>query len=203
MMVVPVRSIDLLRDSPSDTEPLVARWQASAGFPPEIARLLNTNDTTARATLILAIPGHEVQLARGARAAPADLWVLARTTRGLLSIVVDGNAKSNAASFADARVDRPLAPWNALWSLLEIDPARHEHADARFVHCTVGALLEARRFFAVAAAVIVHAVDAGHDSFADLQRFVAVMGGRLNGRGHLAPVPAREGIELFFGCATA
>ena len=48
-------------------------------MPVAIARLLDTNDATERATLLLACPRHAVPLAHGAQAAPVDLWALART----------------------------------------------------------------------------------------------------------------------------
>jgi hypothetical protein len=197
MLVRLTRSPDEWKD-----EPLTARWQSSGAFPPEVAALLNTNDATEGAALLLAIPQHETPLARGSHAAAADLCALGRTSHGLISIVVDaisGDKGSDAADDTSARGRTRSAA--ALCALLEIDPQRETDVSARFIHRTAVALIEARRFFAVAAVVIVDSVTRTQDSFDDFRRFVALMGGRLRAPGHLAPVAPREGIHLLFGWA--
>jgi hypothetical protein len=181
-------------------------------FPPDIAGLLATNDLTAGAVPLVAIPGHEVPLARGARASRLDLWVLARTPRGLLSIAVEHNIQNvhNIQNLGDpARPSDTPEPetsssrerQEAVWSLLEIDRDVDPAISHRLIHRTASALLEARRFFAVGAAVIVSSAGAAQHSFADFQRFVAVMGGRLRRPGHMLSVTPREGIDLAFGWA--
>jgi hypothetical protein len=138
-----------------------------------------------------------VALALGARASQLDLWVLARTPRGLLSIVIDENALQPAAK--GGMPGRDLQ--DALGALLEIDRDVDPTIPSRLIHRTAAALVEARRFFAMGALVVVRSAGAAHDSFADFQRFVTMMGGRLRRPGHLLSVKPREGIELAFGWA--
>ena len=168
-------------------------------FPPEVARLLGTHDATSGAALVMTVPGHQVPLAGGAIAAPVELWTLARTRRGLLSLVFDGlrDPAPHPAGSAE-----PRDPWPALASLLEIRDPPEAPIRPAIVHRTVSALVEARRFFAVGAVFIAHA-SWSDDAFGELQRFVALLGGRLDRPGQLAAVPAREGIDLFFGWAVA
>jgi Domain of unknown function (DUF6946) len=193
MMLVPARSTTS-RDE----------WNT---FPAEIAGLLATNDMTIGAVPLLAIPGHEVLLAGGVRASRMDLWVLARTPRGLISIAIEqpGDDSPRPERTRDVDVEKAASRErrDALWSLLEIDRDVDPAIPRRLIHRTASALLEARRFFAHGAAVIVHSAGMAHDSFGDFQRFVTMMGGRLRRPGHLLSVPPREGIELAFGWAQA
>jgi hypothetical protein len=163
-------------------------------FPPDIAALLSTNDLTSGAAPLLAIPGHQVPLAGGARASHLDLWMLARTPRGLLSIAIEEHSLSAAPRRTPA-----AGRLEALRALLEIDRDVDPHVPPGLIHRTAAALLEARRFFAVGALVIVRSAGAAQDSFGDFQRFVRMMGGRLQRPGHLLPVAPREGLALAFG----
>ena len=91
--------------------------------------------------------------------------------------------------------------WAALCGLLEIEPACDGSIRYQLLHRTASALLEARRFCARGAAVIVHSFGRSCDGFGDFQHFVKLMGGFIKAPGTLVAVPPREGIELFFGWA--
>jgi hypothetical protein len=197
MLFVPMTTTDQW------TAELATRWRIASGFPPEIGELLATSPSTFGAKPLLAIPEHQVRLRGGTKAAPTDLWVLARTRRGLLSIAIDGQSSFGPtveewqANAAPQKTDR----WAALCRLLEVNTVCAPSIRYQLFHRTASALIEARRFFATGAAVIVHSLAAAPGSFADFQRFVALMGGRLTRPGELIPVPSREGIELLFGWA--
>jgi hypothetical protein len=174
-------------------------------FPPEIAALFDSLEPTRGATLLLAFPEHHVPLARGAQASQTDLWLLARTMHGLVSVVIEGRVNGSfGPTIGDRPADATAAPlqrWAALCDLLEIDPGCDPSVRHRLLHRTTIALLEARRFFARTAAVIVHSFSRSCEGFGDFQHFVAVMGGIVRMPGELIAVAPREGIELFFGWA--
>src|SRR6185295_14046372 len=156
----------LLPWSTSDeADRLAARWESKTAFPPEVGALLDSNPKTAGATLLLGIPGHRVPLTGGERASDTDLWVLGRTPRGLVSMTIERDARpvERAPAMEPPLRDRD-ARWAAVSALLEIERPCDSPLPARFFHRTAAALLEARRFFAVGAAVIVHAFDAPHES---------------------------------------
>jgi hypothetical protein len=199
MILMPAKSAGDWQD------PLAARWQPTSGFPPEIAALLGTHPATKGAALLLAVPEHRVPLAGGVLASPTDLWGLARARHGLLSIVVERKVADAAGPTGGDSAWEPSSTekrWQALCDLLEIRDACVPAIRSQLFHRTATALLEARRFFARGAAVIVHSFSAAPDSFVDFARFVALMGGRIDRPGQLAAVAPREGIELFFGWAT-
>jgi hypothetical protein len=214
MILVPATSVEdwkaRLSSADSEWQPgssaheLAARWSQRTTFPREIAVLFDSLERTRSATLLLALPEHQVPLAGGARASSTDLWILARTTRGLLSVVVEGTVNG---SFGPAIGDwQPETAggrerWAALCALLETEQHCDESIRAQLLHRTATALLEARRFFARGAAVIVHSFSRTAHGFGDFQHFVRMMGGIVRAPGELIAVPPREGIELFFGWA--
>ena len=215
MILVPATSLDdwktLLADPDKhwkegySAHALATRWQGMSEFPSEVARLFATNDTTAGAALLLAIPEHKVPLAGGARASQTDLWALARTPCGLLSVAVEGKVAESfgptVGEWQSASTAGKRARWAALCKLLEIDHECDLAIRYQLFHRTASALVEAKRFFAAGAAVVIHSFSATQDSFADFQRFVALMGGRVHRPGQLVAVAPREHIDLFFGWA--
>ena len=214
MILVPATSLDdwkKLLASPElwkegcSAHALATRWQDARGFPPEISALFATNDLTSGATLLVAIPEHQVPLAGGARASPTDLWALARTAHGLVSIAVEGKAsESFGPSIGDWEKEAGRGKrtrWEALCSLLEVNRDCDRDVRYRLFHRTVSALLEAKRFHANAAAVVVHSFSATRECSGDFQRFVRLMGGNAAAPGQMMSVPAREGIGLCFGWA--
>jgi hypothetical protein len=184
---------------------LADRWQSAGGFPVEVARLLATAEATRNASLLLAVPNHQVPLAAGAHASHLDLWVLARTVRGLVSIAVDGVGTESFDAEAGNRAATPDSQrlWKGLRRLLEIDESAGMPVSSQLVHRTTTALVEATRFFAHSAALIVHSFSEGRQGFSDFQQFVKLMGGSNTEPGKLIEVPSREGVELFFGWAQA
>jgi hypothetical protein len=215
MILVPAASLvnwrSLLADPEKHWKPgysahaLASRWHGLDTFPAEIATLLSQDPLTRDAALMLAIPEHQVPLVGGARASQTDLWVLARTPRGLLSIAIEGKVQESfGPTIAEWDADSSGGTqqrWTALCKLLEVDRQCDASIRYQLFHRTASALLEARRFFARAAVVIVHSFSRTRASFGDFQRFVTLMGGRVDGAGQLARVPPREGIDLFFGWA--
>jgi len=184
---------------------LTERWRSGSGFPVEIASLLSTTEATRRAAVLVVVPNHRVPLAGGAHASDLDLWVLARTARGLLSVAID--CIGEEAFDVEAR-NRPATTtserlWRGLRHLLEIDESANVPVSCQLVHRTTAALVEAKRFFARSAAVIVHSFSQGIEGFSDFQRFVHLMGGARVEPGRLVEVRPREGIELVFGWAQA
>jgi hypothetical protein len=213
MILVPAASLDDWKKRLADpevhlktgdsTDALAARWHGRTVFPREISELLTGDEITRDATLLLAIPEHQVPLASGARASHLNLWLLARARGGLLSVVIEAIGTEGFDPAVRDQKDETGTPelWGALCRFLEIEQSSDAPVRSRLLHRTATALLEARRFFARGAAVIVHSFSQGCEGFGDFQHFVRVMGGRLERPGQLVSVAPREGIEMFFGWA--
>jgi hypothetical protein len=184
---------------------LATRWEAADGFPPEVTALLDQQEGTRAATPLLGIPEHKVPLAGGARASQTDLWVLARTAMGLLSIAVEGKVSESfgptVGSWGPDTMPGRSRRWEAICRLLEVDTACEPTIRYQLFHRTASALLEAQRFHAAAAALVVHSFSPTHESFADFQQFVKLLGGEVRSPGQLVALAPREGIALYLGWA--
>src|SRR5262245_38027968 len=117
------RLTDLHTDrAPGDsTQALAERWLAAPAFPQEITRLLSTADATRGSARLVAIPGPQLPLAGPARASRLDLWLLARTRRGLLSVVIDALGEEPFGATGDTPMNDGTDVWAALCRFLEID----------------------------------------------------------------------------------
>jgi hypothetical protein len=167
--------------------------------------------------MLLGIPEHRVPLPGGRRASQTDLFVLARANDGLAAIAVEG------------KVAEPFGPLVREWiaptpSSIEGEPdiapsegkrerltflcsglglAADDIADARYqlVHRSVSALIEARRFAARYAVMLVHSFSERDDSFADYERFAAMLGADA-ARDELFAARVPGNVPLYLGWAS-
>jgi hypothetical protein len=165
---------------------LAYSWQEAHGFPTE---------------LLLALPEHKVSLPGGARASQNDIWALARSENNLISIAVEGKVAesfdktveewqkdSTSGSGKQARLDY-------LTDLLRL-PSNLTTIRYQLLHRTASAIIEAQRFNAPHAVMLVHSFSPSSQWFQDYVEFVALMGGGVATKDSLVSVGVRSGISL-------
>lgn len=155
-------------------------WENADGFPREIEELFEHSSIAGfqAVELVLAIPEYPVPLKGGRRPSYNDIFALGKGSDGeLIAIAVEGKVSE---SFGPT-----LKQWNAKQS-----PGRQARLDYltgelgltsdlpptlryQLLHRTVSALLEARRFNASSAVMIVHSFSDSEKGFPDYQAFVA------------------------------
>lgn len=181
-------------------------WQEANGFPFEINQMfLNSSiDTFRDIEILLAVPEHKVPLPGGIRASQSDIFLLARGNEQLISIVVEGKVSE---PFGD-----PVAEWRAqlgngkktrlnyLCDLLELDIDMVDHVRYQLLHRTASALIEAKRFNAANALMLVHSFSRGNEWFEDYQQFLSLFGTR-GGVNSLVFAKNIDGVNLYFGWA--
>lgn len=175
---------------------LAYSWQEAAGFPSEVGSVLAPQFPAAE--VLLALPEHKVPLPGGSRSSQTDLWVLARSGSSLVSIAVEG------------KVSEPFGPtvqeWQAeasagksqrlayLVNLLGLQSAP-DTLRYQLLHRTASAIIEAQRFNAAHAVMLVHSFSQSGEWFQDYAAFVALMGGTAEA-GKLVSVGDRSGVSL-------
>lgn len=194
-------------------------WEAADGFPPSVQALFDASrfEELHGLEMLLGIPEHRVPLPGGRRASQTDLFVLARANDGLAAIAVEG------------KVAEPFGPLVREWiaatpSSVEGEPdippseGKRERlaflssnlglsvtdvADVRYqlVHRTVSALIEARRFAARHAVMLVHSFGERDQSFVDYERFAAMLSAHAK-RDELVAARVPGGASLYLGWAT-
>ncbi len=154
-----------------------------------------------RFEMLLGIPEHKVALPGGGRASQSDIWVLGRGAGQLVSVVVEG------------KVAESFGPQVGQW-LQESSPGKQQRlaficarlgldcpppATLRYqlFHRTASAVLEAERFNAQHAMMLVHSFSPTDESLSDYQSFLALFGAQ-GGPGQVVSVGQRSGISLHF-----
>ncbi len=181
---------------------LAHSWQEADGFPAEVRAALASCPALASLQLLIAIPEHQVPLPGGSRPSQNDIWVLARSEAGLVSIAVEG------------KVSEPFGPTVEEW-LAESSPGKStrlaflcEQLGIRgapgpavryqLLHRTASAVLEAKRFCAPTALMLVHSFSQSHLWFDDYRAFAALLGCSV-AVNQISHVGVRGGVDLYIG----
>lgn len=181
-------------------------WQEASGFPPCMKRAFDHSglEILKHAKLLFAIPEHQVGLPGGTRPTQSDLFALASTPRGLLSITVEG------------KVDEEFGPLVLEWlkgasagkrerlrficETLGLAPRTVNPIRYQLLHRTTAAVLEARRFHARDALMIVHSFSPAHQWHEDYRSFASLFD-VVAGVGTVVFARSLAGVDLHLGWA--
>jgi hypothetical protein len=175
-------------------------WQEAKGFPAEVQSVLSNFELFSNIKLLLGIPEHQVPLPGGSRPSQTDLWVLARAGDNLVSIAVEG------------KVNEPFGPQLKDW-LKEASPGKQKRLqylcdqlsldvsalppDLRYqlLHRAASAVIEADRFGAAHAVMLIHSFSQSDMWFQDYAAFVSLFG-TIAVANTLVSIGSRSGISL-------
>jgi hypothetical protein len=177
-------------------------WQASEGFPPEISRVLSQRPEFANIEPLFIVPERQVALDNHRAPSQNDVWVLAKATSGLVSIAVEGKV--------DEPFDVTLGEWRAVKSkgrasrlefltkTLALTDPLPSSLRYQLLHRAASAVIEAQRFGAAHAVMLVHSFSRDRLWFDDFAAFCSLFG--LSPRvGQLVSASASGNIPLHLG----
>jgi hypothetical protein len=162
-------------------------WEAakrnSRGLPEPVVTILDTCELTQNATLLLGLPEHRVEIAGGGHPSQNDVWALLRTPKATVSMAVEAKSGETFDKYvsewirdASSQSGKPkrLA---ALKQVLGIGEANLEGVRYQLLHRTASPLLEATRFHASAAVLLIQSFGGNRDdnSYRDYCRFCELM----------------------------
>jgi len=208
-------------DSPEDWKPLLADpekqwrtgysakalaycWQESKDFPSEVRQVFCRSgiEIFQDVEILLGFPEFKVALLGGRRASQNDIFILAKGAGQLVSITVEGKVSE---PFGDT-----VAEWKAragrgketrlkyLCHLLGLEPASVDHIRYQLLHRTASALIEANKFGAPNALMLVHSFSGEDEWFDDYQKFLALLG--LTGEADsVVFAKSIRGVNLYLG----
>lgn len=180
-------------------------WEQSNGFPPEFQSLFSKSENHGLhgLELLLAIPEYQVDLPGGKRPSQNDLFALARAKDGeLVVLMVEGKVAepfgetleiwlNNASEGKKRRL-------KYLCDILGLSGAPPLHIRYQLLHRTASAVIEAKRFNAKYAMMIVHSFSSEHKWFSEYQDFLCLFG-VTSGINELVELPVVEGLRIFAG----
>ena len=178
---------------------LAYSWEEAQGFPAEVYATLSASAAFEGIQMLLAIPEHQVPLPGGTRPSQSDIWVLGRTESSLVSIAVEG------------KVDEPFGPTLGEWIaegsqgketrlaflLDQLGLTATPPAEVRYqlLHRTASAIIEAKRYHAKDAVLVVHSFSQAHQWFDDYAAFAMLFGAEVEVN-RLISVGDRNGVSL-------
>lgn len=157
-------------------------WQGADGFPVEVGKVLGAPSAFPGIVPLLAIPELKVDLPGGITASQTDLWVLARWHEALVSIAVEGKvAEPLGPTVSEWLVDASTGKGQRLKFLLELLELTSEAVMAsryQLLHRAASAIIQAQRFTATEAVLLVHSFSPEDAWFEDFIAFAALLGAR-------------------------
>jgi len=155
-------------------------WEKANGFPLGIAAVLNQSPDLEGIEPLLIFPEWKVPLPGGIRPSQNDVWVLAKCKKGLVSITVEGKVeepfgptvldwKNNASTGKEKRLDY-------LKDVLGFQKPIPDDIYYQLVHRAASAVIEAERFGADQAVMLVHSFSSENKWFNEFVAFAALFG---------------------------
>lgn len=155
-------------------------WQEAYGIPKDVHSVLTQSSELAGLEAIFVIPEHKVPLPGGHRESQNDAWVLAQCEGGLVSIAVEGKVSEPFGDLVGDWFSNPSKGKETrlkfLCEKLGISFPPPDNVRYQLFHRTVSAILEAERFGAKHAVMVVHTFSRTNEWLKDYQDFVALMG---------------------------
>ena len=176
-------------------------WEDGGGLPPEVAAVLQQSQELHDIEPILACPEWKTPLPGGRRPSQSDVWVLARTGRGLVSITVEGKAQEGFGKTVDQWLGKLPTPEKqtrlaACTKTLGLNAGLPGNIRYQLVHRTVAAVIEARRVHACAAAMVVHTFGDSDQGYDDYQAFAELLGADAR-QDRVGRARAQGGLPLY------
>jgi len=188
---------------------LAVSWErarrSERGLPSAVAALFDRHPKFKGASLVLGIPEHQVSLDGGGHPSQTDLWALLSIAGGgLVSVAIEAKAgepfdKTVAEWLAagSPRSGRP-ARLRQLQEVLALKPEVAPQLRYQLLHRTAAAMLEARRFRAGSALLLVQAFADDPESLEAFSHFGRALG-CVCSAGTIVDGPVLDGVALHVG----
>ena len=174
-------------------------WEKANGFPPEIDSVLQQSSSLSGIEPLLIFPEWKVPLPGGSRPSQNDIWILARCRLGLVSISIEGKIEESfgplVGQWKENASKGKLSRLEYLAEVLGILEPIPDHIYYQLLHRTASAVIEAERFGATHAAMLVHSFSPANAGFNDFKNFVGLYNASTE-IGKLVSVKALHNIPL-------
>lgn len=183
---------------------LAYSWQTANGFPRSVKKVFEDSGINLfqDIEMLVAFPEWKVPLPGGRRASQNDIFVLAEGSNELISITVEGKVRESFGEIVtEWKSDRSKGKQKRLdylCALLHLDTNQVDYIRYQLLHRTTSAVIEAKRFNAKNALMLVHSFSKESEGFQDYCQFLALF--RLKGRMNSLTRPVTiNRIRLYFG----
>ena len=157
-------------------------WEAADGFPPEVAQALSQSDSPLLADLtpVLAVPEFKVPLPGGGRASQNDIFVLARSAAGPVSIMVEGKVNESFGPTLHGWISQgsPGRQERLRFLMRSLGLRSQPQGAIRYqlLHRAASAIITGEQYRAAAAVLVVHSFSKALVGWPDYQAFARLFG---------------------------
>ena len=157
-------------------------WEETKGFPQPVKAAFSSIDTLRDLKFLCGFPEHKVSLPGGNRPSQNDLFILAKTTHNqLVSMTVEGKVSEPFGQYvSDWLGNNPSAGKQKrlryLAKHLGVEPNDLSKIRYQLLHRTASAIIEAERFGAPIAVMLVHSFSSKGEGFKDYNAFAKLLG---------------------------
>jgi hypothetical protein len=182
-------------------------WEEAKGFPASIQQAINDSGLPDLTDLkpLLIIPEHKVPLPGGSTESQNDAFVLARNNDHLASITIEGKVEESfgplVKDWGPDNSSGKTERFNYLVDLLGLQDQDLSNIYYQLLHRTASALIEAERFHADIAIMLVHSFSQQHRWFDEYATFAKAMGIAEPVLNKVQNVGTRAGKQLYLGWA--
>ncbi len=161
---------------------LAYSWEEADGFPKEIAAALADPDVASlnETTPLVIIPEHKVPLPGGRTESQNDVFVLGSSQSGLVSICIEGKVEEPfgelISKWGPDSSSGKRKRFDYLVGLLGLEAEDLADIYYQLLHRTASAIIEAKRFHATAAVMLVHSFSQEHKWFPEFREFAGILG---------------------------
>lgn len=157
-------------------------WQEADGFPTEIQKVFNQSDypVLKNIELLLAIPEHKVPLPGGVNPSQNDVFAIGRGNEELITIAVEGKVSERFGPlvsewFLDPSEGKKVR-LKYLCETLNLEENRVSNIRYQLLHRTASSIIEAKRFNASNALMLVHSFSPENEWLDDFGAFTEIYG---------------------------
>ncbi len=181
---------------------LAHSWEAADDWPPEVAHAFRQSDDPLLADLspVLAVPEFKVPLPGGTRASQNDVFVLARSAAGPVSIMVEGKVNESFGPTLDEWLSE-ASPGKKkrlryLMRCLGLDAQPPGTVRYQLLHRAASAIITGEQYRAAAAVLLVHSFSQERAGWPDYQSFTRLFGVEAT-EGVVQRLGSGSGVPLF------
>jgi hypothetical protein len=175
-------------------------WEAAQGLPQEIRDILGCDSE-----LLFAFPEHKVPLPGGSRESQCDVFALVRSKDQTLAVAVEAKVNEHfgptIAEWSQSASDGKIRRLQFICSKLGVAYPPPPALRYQLFHRTVAAIVEAERFKADNAAMVIQSFSQEHRWFEEFAEFCELLGVPA-ARGRSLDVTLPDQRSLFLGWAT-
>jgi hypothetical protein len=157
-------------------------WEATSGFPPEVASVIsNASDPViGEIAPLLAMPEFKVPLPGGTRSSQNDIFVLAKSSAGPVSIMVEGKVRESfGPTISEWLVDASAGKQRRidyLQSVIGLSAVPEGAIRYQLMHRAGSAVIVGEQFRAAAALLLVHSFSQECVGWSDYEAFLRLFG---------------------------